>query len=507
MAEYDVIVIGAGNAGLAAATALQRGGVRTLLLERHNVPGGCATSFVRGRFEFEVALHQLSGVGTESEPFVMRSLFRDLGISDRIDLVEEHDLYRTLVPGVLDVTLPADRAQLVAVLEQAFPGNEDALERFLDLCRDITIQKHMAMQVARQPGGLRNVPNGGMPLLRYGLKSAQAVLDEFFDDQRVKFVLASYWSYVGQPPSTLPFCDLARVIHVYLEHKPYHIRGGSQAMSTALLDSFHAAGGASRFNCGAGRILVRNGAVAGVRTADGDEISCHAVVSNASTVTTYNDLLDADDVPPAVRRDFRSRRVGVSAFGLYLGLDASPAELGFNASTNFISLGLDEDWLFAAARTLEPARSICVSCYDVAPIGFAPPGASHVSLLTVQYSDPWEKLDPSAYAAAKFAYAESLLDLLAHIAPGVRDVIEEADVATPLTVMHYLGHPGGAIYGFDQDRTDTWPVRGDASHLPGLYLAGSWTTQGGFQPTLMAGARVAGQIIRRGLAPVERASA
>ncbi len=38
MTDYDVIVIG--NAGLTAAATLARSGVRTLLLERHNVPGG-----------------------------------------------------------------------------------------------------------------------------------------------------------------------------------------------------------------------------------------------------------------------------------------------------------------------------------------------------------------------------------------------------------------------------------------------------------------------------------
>ena len=61
--EYDAIVIGAGLGGLAAATTLAHEGLGVLLLERHNVPGGYATSFVRGRFEFEVALHELSGIG------------------------------------------------------------------------------------------------------------------------------------------------------------------------------------------------------------------------------------------------------------------------------------------------------------------------------------------------------------------------------------------------------------------------------------------------------------
>jgi hypothetical protein len=36
---------------------------------------------VRGRYEFEVAPHQLSGVGTESNPFAMRELFATPGIA------------------------------------------------------------------------------------------------------------------------------------------------------------------------------------------------------------------------------------------------------------------------------------------------------------------------------------------------------------------------------------------------------------------------------------------
>ena len=57
MSDYDAIIIGAGNGGLTAALTVANAGRKVLLLEKHNVPGGCATSFIRGRFEFEVALH------------------------------------------------------------------------------------------------------------------------------------------------------------------------------------------------------------------------------------------------------------------------------------------------------------------------------------------------------------------------------------------------------------------------------------------------------------------
>ncbi len=138
MTDYDAIVIGAGNGGLTAATALQRGGARTLLLERHNIPGGCATSFVRGEFEFEVALHQLSGLGTEKKPFIMRKIFADLGVMDKVEFIEEGELYRILVnDGVnpkLDVTLPASWSGIHKVLKEHFPAQSDSIDKFLKLC-------------------------------------------------------------------------------------------------------------------------------------------------------------------------------------------------------------------------------------------------------------------------------------------------------------------------------------------------------------------------------------
>ena len=43
MNDYEVVIIGAGNSGLSAAITLAQKGVKTLLIEQHNLPGGCAS--------------------------------------------------------------------------------------------------------------------------------------------------------------------------------------------------------------------------------------------------------------------------------------------------------------------------------------------------------------------------------------------------------------------------------------------------------------------------------
>ncbi len=52
--NYDVIILGGGSAGLIAGLTLQKKGKKVLILEKESIAGGCATSFKRGRFEFEV---------------------------------------------------------------------------------------------------------------------------------------------------------------------------------------------------------------------------------------------------------------------------------------------------------------------------------------------------------------------------------------------------------------------------------------------------------------------
>ena len=68
MPKYDIVVVGAGNAGMSAALQCQLAGKKTLLIEKHNLPGGAASSFIRGRFEVEPSLHEICDYGPDDNP-------------------------------------------------------------------------------------------------------------------------------------------------------------------------------------------------------------------------------------------------------------------------------------------------------------------------------------------------------------------------------------------------------------------------------------------------------
>lgn len=497
MSHYDTIVIGAGNAGLMAATRLQREGSKTLLLERHNVPGGCATSFVRGDFEFEVALHQLSGVGTESEPFIMRRVFEELGVLDKIELVMEEELYRIIMPGKLDVTLPADWLELQNHLKTFFPSEKEQINKFFKLSEAVVKEYYFVLPRVRFANDEEKIRTKCPNFSAYGLRSTTEVLNEFFSTEDLIDVITPYWSYVGIPTTDLVFAEFIGMLYFYCVYKPWHIKGGSQMLSSALLSSFEEAGGEVRFHCAAEKILTQNGAVCGVILETGETITCDAVVSNASPLITYHELLDLETPPNSVIKDFKSRRMGVSAVCLYLGLDCSPEELGFTTASTFVMTTSNSSVTEDRMYTLDAPDWGMVTCYNFIDEELAPKGKAVVTLVALQYGEAWKDIPPEKYISTKYEFGSKLIDLIEKAYPNIRQHIEKAEVATPMTMMRYLNTPGGAIYGFKQMLQDGHLMRESLDAIEGLYSSSSWTSMGGFQPTYLNGYFTARKIIKQ----------
>ena len=78
------------------------------------------------------------------------------------------------------------------------------------------------------------------------------------------------------------------------------------------------------------------------------------------------------------------------------------------------------------------------------------------------------------YAKEKFRIAESMLSVVEKVHPGIRDHIEEMEIATPLTHLRYLGHPKGSIYGFEHYLKNSTMFMPNRSSIKGFYTTGGF---------------------------------
>ncbi|MBB3837108.1 phytoene desaturase [Runella defluvii] len=123
-----VIVIGAGFAGLSAATSLANKGFEVTILEKNSVPGGRARVFREKGFTFDM------GPSWYWMPDVFETYFGKFGKkpSDYYQLVRLDPSYAVIFDATSAVDIPAGIEKLKQLFEQIESGSGQRLEAFLE---------------------------------------------------------------------------------------------------------------------------------------------------------------------------------------------------------------------------------------------------------------------------------------------------------------------------------------------------------------------------------------
>ncbi len=454
MKKYDAVVIGAGNGGLVAAIRLLQGGAKTLLVEKHNIPGGFATSFKRGRFEFEASLHELNDFGTKDNAGDVRDLFDALGVTDKIEWLQIPEAYRVISrEEKIDATMPFGIKAFIDKMEQYVPGSRKSMQKFFDLAEEVRAAQAYSNSVNGNTDQKIMLSQYGN-FVRCGSYSVNEVLDAIKMPKKAKDILNAYWCYLGAHCDDLSFLHYSSMVIRYITRGAAMPKSRSHEISLAMVERIRELGGDVWFNTEAVKIKTgADGGVEGVVLKNGEEIQTRHVIANCSPHIVYGKMMDKVD--ERIVKETNARKFAGRGFSMFLGLNKSADELGITNHNYFLYDTMDTAKQYDLMKTIESNEVQATVCLNRAYPECSPEGTTMMYFTTLYMSDDWANVKPEDYFKVKDYVANKMIDRFEQdTGCKIRDSIEEISVATPMTYARYCGHPEGGIYGYESQYWD-----------------------------------------------------
>jgi prolycopene isomerase len=450
---------------------------------------------VRGRFEFEPAIHEMSRVGTKENPGPLRQMMDALGINVEWERVPE--AYHLIIKNEgIDEEMPFGIKEFIEKMEYYHPGSAPKMKQFMGLC----IESATAFGYLQGVGNKfdrayleENFPNF--------LQVATLTIDQVFDalelPRDVRINLSTYWSYLGVSTDTEDFMLYCAMLMGYLTNGAYVPHKRSHEVSAKMEKKIVDAGGEIWFNTRAEKILVEDGHVVGVVTSNG-EVRAKEVIANCSPHVVFGSMIDKKHVPEYEIKLANARHYDFSVSTVYLGLNKSMEELGLKDYTIFFQNGVENKHSFDGLKKRENNTNVVSTCLNAVFKDASPEGTCMLSLTVGALEDSWSNISPEDYVKVKNEFAELSIDTFEkETGCKIRDAIEEFEMATPITLARYMYTPQGNIYGYLMYGWDGILSRGmaideDNSRIQGLKFAGAHGYMGmGFSSSYFSGQKIA----------------
>ena len=461
--QYDIVVVGAGNAGLTAALTCAKEGKKVLLIEQHNLPGGCATSFVRGRFEFEPSLHELCDIGTPEDPGEIRQMMEDLGIY--IDWKMVPDCFRIVSKysdgTPMDVTMPSGKEAFIDKMEYYVPGSRKKMEEYFELLEEI--MAGTAYISGSNGNADSNVLKAQYPnLLRTGAYPVKKVWDAMKIPQKCQDIMSTYWGYLGVDMEHMPFIHYSNMFMKYVTRAAYIPAHTSHEISTRLIERFRGLGGDIWFNCRAEEFLFSGDRLCGVKTSSGT-VECDYVLANINPDIIYAKMMPKDLIPEREKKLSAARNHNYSArmYTVYVGLNKTAEELGIEDYCIFLADTADSTKEYRSMLGGYDTNNFTIFlCNNIANPDASPAGTSMGFFTGMGNSEEWGNLAVEDYEAYKEKYARKFMkELKDRTGIDIEPYIEEIAIASPWTFARYLGTPEGSVYGYETSDWDGMMAR------------------------------------------------
>lgn len=503
--HYDVVIIGASLAGLASALTLLPKGYDVLVLEQHNLPGGCATSFVRGGVEIEASLHEMMSIGPKDTPLKIRKFLEDSGVD--IDWIRVPIAYRYISPNVNILLHAGERGDFSIPAKEIAEacGDKDGsiyhtLIKFFKVCTNVynSINEVSVKPVSK----LKMLIHHSDLVKTIGYNFLEVARAMNLPDKAIE-ILSAYWIYLGSPITDLPFTIYAFLLADYLGYGSYIPKNTSHEMSLKMVEAVIKQGAQVEFSQKVSKILVKDNKVYGVRLTNGEEIHTRYVISGAYPNTVYEKMIEPKkEVPEKAIKLANGMDIGVSCFSVVMLLDKDYKELGSkDYATFYAPKGLDTAKIFESGKKHEKWEYITSICTNIAHEDASPKGTCIYSITYLPKGESFAGMSVEQYEEYKNELVDHFLKIESErLGFNIQDHILEIVIETPITIAHYTGAYMGSIYGYRHSMKNNAVARkmmSDNEHyIYGLAFAGAHQDAGdGMAPAITNGRKGAKEII------------
>lgn len=497
--EYDVIVVGAGNGGLMAALNIASNGKSVLVLESNSTPGGLATSFVRGRFEFEASLRELNNFGSESDEGDIRSLFNKFDLNEKIEWVEIPEAYKIIKTDnpKCEYVIPFGVDEFIKKMEEIEPGCKDKVSEFFELAKEVYNGFNYLKNNECDIDFLKkNYPN----FLNVSTYTMDEVFKKLKLPKTIEDIIKSYWIYFGVSSINMNFAHYVYFFYQYITKKGYIPKNRSQEISNAIENKIIGYGGKIYYNESVNKILIDNNKVNGVTTKKGNMYKSKHVIVNSSPMNVFGSMIDT--VPVNALKLTNSRKLGATAFTIYLGLDKNISDLGLKNYQYLIYNSLDSNSEAEHMKSLD-SNTIIVTCLNNAISDASEEGTSIITITALYYDNPFDKvLNEENYYSFKEKLASKLINRFeTSLGVNIKEYIEELEISSPITYSKYNSSPDGCIYGYMLNNFDSVLSRitnkNEDYLIDGLRLCGSYSYYGhGYDSTYQNGYEISNMTLK-----------
>ena len=487
------IVIGAGLGGLAAAMRLGAKGYHVTVIDKLDVPGGRGSAIWQDGHRFDL------GPTIVTVPQLYRELWAACGRNFDADvkLKALDPFYEIRWPDGTKFVAQQDTDKLRAEVAELSPRDvkgfdkflEDSSERywfgFEDLGRRSMHQLWELIKVLPTFARLRADRSV------YGHAASRV------KDEKLRMALSFHPLFIGGDPLHVTSMYIL-VAYLEKEFGVHYAMGGLARMAEAMAHVIEDQGGTMLMNTEADEIVVREGAVTGVRLKNGLELGADVVVSNADSGHTYTHMMRNHPKKRWTVQRLKRTRYSMSLFVWYFGTKGTAdmwQDVGHHTILNGPRYtGLLRD-IFIKGKLCDD-MSVYVHRPSVTDPSVAPRGddtfyvLSPVPHLGHDNGVDWAVEEPK-YKAKMLKFLEEQL------LPGLGEKISSEVVFTPETFRDRYLSPLGAGFSIEPRilQSAWFRPHNVSEETKGLYLVGAGTHPGAGVPGVISTAEVLGTLV------------